>query len=176
MKKGFVQIYTGDGKGKTTAAIGLALRAHSRGFSVVILQFLKHQASGEISYIEESIPQITVKRFHSQSTFVWQMNDAERAQLNDETRNGFVEAQKIAESGSCDLLILDELLGACRNGFVSVDEILSLIKRKEESIELVLTGRDAPVELIAAADLVTEMKKIKHYFDDAVPAREGIEQ
>ncbi len=176
MKRGLVQVYTGDGKGKTTAAVGLALRGAGRGLKIIFIQFLKNSESGEVMLIEKSIPEIKVRRYSSQSKFIWDMNDAERDILRSETRSGFSEALSIAVEGNCDILVLDEILGAHRNGFITQDEILNMIKKKSEGLELVLTGRDAPVEIIEAADLVTEMKNIKHPFDAGVKSRDGIER
>jgi len=176
MKHGLVQIYTGHGKGKTTAAAGLAMRAAGRGLTVVFIQFLKNDPSGEIMLIEKSIPEIKVMRFNSQNKFIWNMNDEERELLRSETCEGFAGAMNAAGNGSCDILILDEIFGACRNGFITEDEILNLIKIKRAGIEIVLTGRDAPEKIINAADLVTEMKNIKHPFDAGIKARRGIER
>ncbi|MGL4370083.1 MAG: cob(I)yrinic acid a,c-diamide adenosyltransferase [Spirochaetota bacterium] len=176
MTQGLVQIYTGDGKGKTTAAAGLALRAAGRGLSVVFIQFLKCGASGEILLLEKSVPEIKLLHFNSQSAFVWDMNDGQRTLLEKETREGLSAAEEIALRGSCDILILDEIFGACRSGFITADEILKLIHEKSGSVELVLTGRDAPAEIIEAADLVTEMRKVKHPYDRGIKARNGIER
>ncbi len=179
MKNSLVQIYTGEGKGKTTAAAGLAIRAAGRGLKVVFIQFLKHDESGEVTLIERSVPEIEVLRFNSQSKFIWEMNEDERNLLRKETSEGFKSAADILKNGNCDMLILDEIFGACRNGFISEDEILKLINAEninERHAEIVLTGRDAPGKIIEAADLVTEMKKIKHPFDTGIKARIGIER
>jgi len=176
MKRGLVQVYTGDGKGKTTAAMGVALRAAGRGLNVVIIQFLKSGDSGEVMLVEKSLPEIQIKRFCSQKKFIWNMNEDEREVLRNETRIGFSEALSIAVEGSCDILVLDEIFGALRNEFISVDEILNMIKIKTDGIEIVLTGRDAPAEIIEAAHLVTEMKKIKHPFEQGIKSRDGIER
>jgi cob(I)alamin adenosyltransferase len=176
MKRGLIQVYTGDGKGKTTAAAGLALRAAGRGLKVIFIQFLKSSDSGEVMLIEKSIPEIQMKRFCSQEKFIWNMDKEEREILKSDTRRGFDEALVIAAEGDCDILILDEIFGSCRNGFVTADEIIDLIKKKSTEVELVLTGRDAPPEIIEAADLVTEMKNIKHPFDSGIQFRDGIER
>jgi cob(I)alamin adenosyltransferase len=176
MKRGLVQVYTGDGKGKTTAAAGLALRAAGRGLKVIFIQFLKSSDSGEVMLIEKSIPEIQVKRFCSQEKFIWNMDKDEREILKSDTRRGFDEALVIAAEGDSDILILDEIFGSCMNGFITADEILDLIKKKSTEMELVLTGRDAPREIIEAADLVTEMKNIKHPFDAGIQFRDGIER
>ena len=176
MNKGLVQIYTGDGKGKTTAAAGLAMRAAGRGLKVVFIQFLKSDDSGEIMLMEKSIPEIKVMRFNTQIKFIWDMNDDERELLRKETCEGLDSALNISVKGDCDMLVLDEIFGARRNGFITTAEILNLIKLKGSGVELVLTGRDAPSEIIETADLVTEMKKIKHPFDIGIKARTGIER
>ena len=176
MKQGLVQIYTGDGKGKTTAAAGLAMRAAGRGLKVVFIQFLKSGDSGEIMLMEKNIHEIKMMRFNSQDKFIWNMSEGELDLLGKETREGLDAAVKIAESGSCDILILDEIFGALKNGFISVNDILILIKKKESGVELVLTGRDAPAEIIKEAHLVTEMRKVKHPFDAGIKARRGIER
>jgi len=176
MKQGIVQVYTGDGKGKTTAAAGLAMRAAGRNLNVVFIQFLKSDDSGEIMLIEKSVPEIRIMRFNSQKKFIWDMNEEERELLKKETREGFNVASDISGKGGCDMLVLDEIFGACRNGFITTDEILNLIKSKHSGVELVLTGRDAPSEIIEAADLATEMKKVKHPFDAGMKARMGIER
>lgn len=175
MKQGLVQIYSGEGKGKTTAAAGLAMRASGRGLGVIFIQFLKSGDSGEIHCIRKNIPGIEVLSLNSQGKFIWNMNETELEGLKNETREGFDRAADIARNGLCDLLILDEIFGALGNGFITIDEILKLIRNRSSGTELVLTGRGAPPEIIEAADLVTEMKKIKHPFDSGIDARRGIE-
>lgn len=175
MRRGLVQVYTGDGKGKTTAAAGLAIRAAGRGLNVVFMQFLKNGNSGEIILIEKRFPEISVMGFNSQQKFIWDMNESERELLEKETCRGLAEAEEISENGNCDILILDEIFGTLKTGFISTDDILNLIRNRSERVELVLTGRDAPEEIIKVSDLVTEMRKVKHPFDDGVKARSGIE-
>ncbi len=176
MKTGLVHVYTGDGKGKTSAAIGLAVRAAGRDLKVVFIQFLKSEDSGEVILLEKYIPLVKVLRFNTQNKFIWNMNDDERQLLRAETREGFNAADRYSVKGDCDILVLDEIFGSCRNGFVNEDEILTLIKNRNSVVELVLTGRDAPEKIIEASDLVTEMKNIKHPFDKGIKARIGIER
>ena len=176
MERGLVQVYTGDGKGKTTAAFGQALRALGRGLKVVVIQFLKSNESGEVLYIRNNIPGMELHRFNSQEKFIRSMNNKELDQLKKETISGFEFAGKIIAGNKCDVLILDECLGAVNNGFITVPELINLIKSKPDTMEIVLTGRDASTELIEAADLVTEMKKIKHPFNEGIAARTGIEK
>jgi cob(I)alamin adenosyltransferase len=176
MKEGLVQVYTGDGKGKTTAATGLAVRAAGRGLKVIFIRFLKKDDSGEVTMIEKNIPEIKFMKLNSQDKFIWNMNEEERELLRKETREGIIEAMNFAKNGTCDVLVLDEIFGAYRNGFISEDDILNLIKVKHNGVELVLTGRDAPRVIIEAADLVTKMENIKHPFDAGIKARTGIER
>lgn len=176
MKEGLVQVYTGDGKGKTTAATGLAIRAAGRGLKVIFIRFLKKNDSGEVTMIERNIPEIKFMKFNSQDKFIWNMNEEERELLKKETREGLTQAMNIAENGTCDVLVLDEIFGACRNGLIGEDDILNLIKVKQSGVELVLTGRDAPQIIIEAADLVTKMENIKHPFDSGIKTRTGIER
>lgn len=176
MKQGLVQVYTGDGKGKTTAAAGLAMRAAGRGLSVTLIQFLKCDSSGEIMFIEKRIPEIRLMRYNSQKKFIWNMNEQERELMKQETLDGMKAASSISSGGGCDILILDEIFGALKNGFISTDDILELINKKSPEVELVLTGRDAPESVVNAADLVTEMRNIRHPFDSDIIARDGIER
>lgn len=162
-ERGKVQIYTGCGKGKSTAAFGLAMRAAGCGGRVFIIQFQKGLRCGE----HESAEKLGI----------------ELAQCPKGRGFGpcaspcplLAAARGILERGDADLLILDEIMAAMRYGCVTREEALSLLDARGEKTELVLTGRGAPAELIERADLVTEMKKIKHYYDDGLPARRGIE-
>ncbi len=176
MDKGLVQIYTGEGKGKTTAAFGQAMRAAGRGLSVEILQFLKGRDSGEVLFLREQSSRISVQRFNSLRKMPWKMNTYELAILGEETKKGMEQARQIATDGNCDLLILDEIIGACNKGIVTIDDIEDVITMAQGNMEIILTGRHADEKLVAIADLVTEMKKIKHPFDRGVQARTGIER
>ena len=174
LKKGLVQIYTGDGKGKTTAAIGQCIRSAGYGLNVVMVQFLKGGYTGELSTIDK-INNFNIFRFEKERDFVWNLSKPEIEELRKEIRTGYEFIKKIVDEGSCDVLIVDEIMGAHYNKFITTDEIIYLIKNKKESMELVLTGRDVPQEVIDLADLVTEMKMIKHPFEKGIAAREGIE-
>ena len=174
LKKGLVQIYTGDGKGKTTAAIGQGIRSAGYGLNVVMVQFLKGGYTGELSTIDK-INNFNIFRFEKERDFVWNLSKAEIEELKKEIRTGYEFIKKIVDEGSCDVLIIDEIMGAHYNKFISTDEIIYLIKNKKESMEIVLTGRNVPMEVIDLADLVTEMKMIKHPFEKGIGAREGIE-
>lgn len=174
MKKGYVQIYTGNGKGKTTAAIGLAVRAAGRGLRVQIVQFLKGMDTGEVSILE-NINGISIKRVADSIKFIWNMNDDEKSDSCSRASQGIEEILSQLENNEVDLLILDESLGALETGIITIEQIASILNAKPEGVEIVLTGRNAPSELIEKANLVTEMMPIKHYFDEGVNARKGIE-
>lgn len=168
---GYVHVYTGDGKGKTTAAIGLALRALNAGKRVYVAQFIKSSASGEIEALEAHFPGADAECF-GLGRFVRRdpsKEDIEAAQ------RGIKRLQEVLASGEYDVVVADELNGALKAGLVTIDDILALIAIRPDHVELVITGRNADPRLIEQADLVTEMRKIKHYFDDGVVAREGIE-
>jgi len=178
LKKGLVQIYTGEGKGKTTAAFGLALRAAGQGNKVLIYQFLKPPS---LDIGERFALQLAALRIRVESLDVsWDMSES----FDDETaaaqtRTAISEVlERIArtvEKRFYDLLILDEIVFCLSKGLAKLEDIKNIIDRKDRAVEIVLTGRGATEELIAMADLVTEMKKIKHPFDKGVPARRGIE-
>lgn len=176
MEQGLVQLYTGDGKGKTTAAMGLALRAAGRGRAVTVVQFLKAEETGEVLIINERLPQIRIIRTARQAAFSWSLDQAGRDRAAEDVREGIGVAQGIMAAGGCDLLVLDEIVTAAAIGYCRVDDILALIAARPPALELVLTGRGATPELIGAADLVTEMRKVCHPFDRGIGARRGIEQ
>jgi cob(I)alamin adenosyltransferase len=168
---GLVQIYTGDGKGKTTAALGLALRAAGWGVRVYIAQFMKGQDYGELHSLAKFAPQITIERF-GQPGFIRQAS-AEDIAL---AQQGLAHAQAALVGGEYNIVILDEICIALHFNLLELDQVLQLIDQRPAAVELVLTGRRAPQELIDRADLVTEMKEIKHPYQRGVPARRGIEQ
>jgi len=170
MIKGCVQVYTGDGKGKTTAAIGLAVRALGAGLQVYFAQFLKGGDYSEKRFLETL--ENLVFRQYGRSGFVSRNpSDEDRAMA----RRGLQEAKEALRGGAYDLVVLDEANVACSLGLITKDDVLSLLLERHETTELVLTGRNASPELLGAADLVTEMKNVKHYFNSGIPARPGIE-
>lgn len=172
LSHGLVQVYTGEGKGKTTAALGLALRALGRGLRVFMLQFLKGDDTGELHagrlfgdrFI---IEQTGLKGFIRRDRIA--EADIHRAQA------ALQRAREVLTSGDYDLVILDEINVAMYFELIPVREVLHLLQDRAPYVEVVLTGRYAPEEIIAAADLVTEMKNIKHYYQAGIPARRGIE-
>lgn len=156
--RGIIQVYMGDGKGKTTAAFGQAIRAAGNGFKVKIVQFMKKREYGEIKFLEDS--NVTVVQ-HGRDQFVRRENPAEiDLRL---AREGLEDAKESLDD--FDLLILDEINVALDFGLLEVEEVLELLDEKPKSTELILTGRNPPKEIIDGADLVSEMKKIKHPFD-----------
>ncbi|MDD5766331.1 MAG: cob(I)yrinic acid a,c-diamide adenosyltransferase [Candidatus Marinimicrobia bacterium] len=169
--KGMVQVYTGDGKGKTTAALGLALRASGAGLRVAIFQFVKGEIYSEIKAIREFLPAITVKQF-GRKCFIRTKPEPEDIRLAQE---GLKEVKHAITEGQYDLIILDEANIAVHFQLFTADNLLEIIQSKPEDVELVITGRNADLKILAAADLVTEMKEIKHYYHKGIPAREGIE-
>ena len=170
--KGYVQVYTGDGKGKTTAALGLALRGAGAGLKVYIAQFVKGMAYSEHKSLARLSPAVVVKQF-GRGCFIQDTPAKEDIQAAQE---GLKEVKEIMSSGRYDMIILDEANIATSLGLFSVEDLLDLIRGKPKGVELVITGRGADPRVMEAADLVTEMKEIKHYFQRGVIAREGIEK
>jgi cob(I)alamin adenosyltransferase len=169
---GLVQVYTGDGKGKTTAAFGLAMRAAGHGERVLVLQFMKADPTwGEIVSARKlgiAVEQVGLDHW----VIKGEATDEDLAAA----AAGFARARELVMSGDYDLVVLDELITAAFFELVGLDEVLRLITfDRPARVELVLTGRRAPAEVVEAADLVTEMKPVKHYYDAGVEAREGIE-
>jgi cob(I)alamin adenosyltransferase len=168
---GRVHIYTGDGKGKTTAALGLTVRATGAGLRVFIGQFIKGREYSEIKTIKEQLPTVTVEQF-GLGCFIKRDPTPEDIEA---AEKGLTRIREAMLSGEFDVIIADEANCAVTAGLFDTDALLQLVQDKPENIELVFTGRNADPRLIECADLVTEMKKIKHYYDDGVQGRPGIE-
>ncbi|MDO3379798.1 cob(I)yrinic acid a,c-diamide adenosyltransferase [Geoalkalibacter halelectricus] len=173
LARGRVQVYTGNGKGKTTASLGLCLRAAGHGLHIHVLQFMKGSTVyGELEGARKLAPYLSIEQV-GRDTFVSRDNpdpvDAAMA------RNGFDKARQLVLSGDYDLIVLDEINCAVDYGLISLEELKDLIRNKPAHTELVLTGRNAHPEIIEIADLVTEMREIKHYFNAGQVSREGIE-
>jgi cob(I)alamin adenosyltransferase len=166
-----VLVNTGDGKGKSTAAFGTALRAVARGWKVGVIQFLK---SGEWKVGEESIGRrLGIDWWALGDGFTWDSEDMEESEAI--AREAWASARERIESDEYDLLILDEITYPVNWGWIEVDELLSVIAARPDRLNLILTGRDAPAELVQVADTVTEMKKVKHAYDEGIMARRGID-
>jgi cob(I)alamin adenosyltransferase len=169
--KGYLQVYTGDGKGKTTAALGLAIRAAGAGLSVLFAQFVKGQQYSETLALERFSDRITVRQYGRRCFIVETPTEADI----EEAAKGLAAVRESLRSGTYQLVILDEASIALHYKLFTVDELLSAIGERSPDCEVVVTGRRAPQELIDAADLVTEMKEVKHYYAKGVQARIGIE-
>ena len=167
--KGLVQVYTGDGKGKTTAALGQALRAAGQGMKVIFIQFLKGEEGGE-HFLAKKFRPFEIVQIGTGNIF--KKSDDE---LMAEARQAFELAEKALISGDYDMVVLDEIFIAHWRGFISRNDILDLIEKKPRHVELIMTGRKAPAEVIKRADLVTEMLMIKHPFSSGIHQRKGIE-
>lgn len=202
-RTGQIHVYTGDGKGKTTAAMGLVLRAVGQGLNVYVIQFLKGGSyTGEYLCLKNFIPNVEVMQFgkpcikqqkqmkinsfvSSRERFDFVRDEVECGNcrscfVNDDEQKDFVKeafkkAQEVVGCGDYDLVVLDEINMAVHLGFLEKEKLLGLMDKKPKQIEMVLTGRNACSEVISAADLVTEMKEVKHYFNKGLLARKGVE-
>jgi cob(I)alamin adenosyltransferase len=172
LETGLVQVYTGEGKGKTSAAFGLALRALGRGLRVYVIQFIKGGFDYGELYAAKRLPNLELKAF-GQGKFVTQVPPSEQdIALAEEA---FVFAKRVVESGEHDVVVLDEINVAVHLGLLKVEDVVNLVKSKPKHVELILTGRYALEEIVEIADLVTEMREIKHPFARGVKPRKGIE-
>jgi cob(I)alamin adenosyltransferase len=172
LEKGYVQVYTGNGKGKTTAALGLAVRAAGHGLNVCIFQFIKGGGPyGEHTIAGRLAPYVTIIQTGRPG---W-VNTRDISEDRAAAQKALLQARELLSGGAYDLFICDEINGAVGFGLIDVDQVLELIRLKPERVELVLTGRNADKRIIEAADLVTEMRDVKHYYTAGVPARTGIE-
>jgi cob(I)alamin adenosyltransferase len=170
MDKGYIQIYTGNGKGKTTAALGLSLRAICAGRKVFFGQFLKGMNYSELD-AGKYLPGFDLQQFGTDS-FIFEKPGQEDI---DAAREGLKRAEEVLVSGEYDIVVLDEVNLAVYYGMIAAAELIEVLDKRDWKVEVVLTGRYAHSSLIEKADLVTEMKEIKHYYSEGVMAREGIE-
>ncbi|MDN5347939.1 MAG: cob(I)alamin adenosyltransferase [Clostridia bacterium] len=171
--KGYVQVYTGNAKGKTTAALGLAFRAMGRGLKTYIGQFMKGQYYSELKSVEMVQPYITIEQY-GKDTFIHVQGPTEEDVRM--AREGLAKARQAMLSGKYDIVVFDEINTAHYFRLISTEEMLDIIAAKPDGVEIIFTGRYAPPEVIEKADLVTEMVEVKHYYRAGVPAREGIER
>lgn len=171
--RGYVQVYTGNGKGKTTAALGLAFRAMGSGLKTYIGQFMKGIQYGELKSAEMVRPYITIEQYGRES-FIDGKKPLREEDLK-MAKAGLEKAKKAMLSGVYDIIVFDEINVAHYFNLITVEEMLDIIESRPDGVELVFTGRHAPSEIIDAADLVTEMVEIKHYYQKGVKARKGIE-
>jgi cob(I)alamin adenosyltransferase len=192
-RTGYLQVYSGDGKGKTTAAIGLAIRALGAGMRVLFLQFMKSKIYSEHNILPDISPNLTLETL-GKPYFIAEEGSVpteELAKLKDDMvifppgkppqdyveliANGLKRAREAMCSGDYDLVVLDEIVVALHFGLITWEQLREVIDSRPDSVELVLTGRGATPELIARADLVTDMRDTKHYYTKGITARKGIE-
>ena len=170
--KGYIQVYTGDGKGKTTAALGLALRAAGAGLKVLVAQFLKQGEYSEIKALKLFEDRIKVRQYGCGRFVRGKPTEEERKAAG----RGMEEIRGYIRNGSFDMIVVEEGNVAVMCGLITEEELLDLMENKPEAMELVITGRGATEKVIQKADLVTEMREVKHYFKEGVQARKGIEK
>ncbi|AIY82269.1 corrinoid adenosyltransferase BtuR/CobO/CobP family protein [Clostridium baratii str. Sullivan] len=176
MELGLIHIYCGDGKGKTTAAMGLGMRAAGRNKKVLLTQFLKSNKTGELNSIEKLSEFFHVVKGVPAKKFVWNMNEEEKLEVKKEHTNRFREVTKKAIEEEYDLLILDEIIATINRDFVMLSEVIDFLKNKPTGLEVVMTGRNPKEELIELADYVSEIKEVKHPYNKGIKSRVGIER
>ncbi len=170
--RGLLQVYTGEGKGKTTAACGLAVRARGRGLSVCFVQFVKGgDPSGELAVLREAGVEIVRPAVVSSGLMIGVITPEDRSAAAE----AWEVARRVISAGSWDVVILDEVCVAMGHGLVDTGDVLRALVDRPDHVEVVCTGRNAPIGLLDAADLVTEMRAVKHPYDGGVEARRGIE-
>lgn len=169
--RGYIHLYTGNGKGKTTTALGLALRASGAGKRVYIAQFVKGMKYSEVNAIVQHLPNMEIKQY-GLDCFI---NKEPSPEDIDAAQAGLSQSLELICSGRYDVFVLDEICIALYFNLIDIEDVLNLINHKPPHTELILTGRYAPQELVDAAHLVTEMREVKHYYTQGVEARKGIE-
>jgi len=172
--KGYIHVYTGNGKGKTTAALGLAFRAWGRGLRTYVGQFMKGQFYAELAAAARTDGHIVIEQY-GKDTFVHVKHPPEPEDVA-MAQAGFAKLKQAMLSNDYQIIVADEIITALYFHLLAADEVLALMREKPNRIELILTGRYCPAEIIAAADLVTEMCEVKHYYAQNVPARDGVER
>lgn len=172
LERGIVQVYTGNGKGKTSAAFGLALRAIGRGLKVYVIQFIKGGFDYGELYIVDKLPNLTLKAF-GRGRFVTE-KPPEREDI-EFAEKAMALAEEVVKSDEYDIVVLDEINVALNLKLIKIERVLELIRNKPKHVELILTGRYAPDKIIEAANLVTEMREVKHPYNKGFQARKGIE-
>ena len=175
MKQGYLEIYTGDGKGKTTAAMGVALRSLACGYSVYVGQFMKQGYTGERAMLEACAEKVQSTCVFEQFGTGNELKAYDKQKDAQACRDGLKRAIEVIRSETFDVIILDEINVADSLGYFKDGAVMDLISLRPRTTELILTGRGACAHVIEAADLVTEMRQVKHYFDQGVMARKGIE-
>lgn len=174
MEKGLVHIYSGSGKGKTTAAVGLTVRAAGRGKKAVFCQFLKGNQSGELSVLG-TLPGVTLILDYPVRGFTFSMTEEERAQTRLEQQEKWKKAACTAVENGADLLVLDEVMAAVNGGFLPEEWVVRFLEERPETLEVVLTGRNPPEAITALSDYHSEITPLRHPYEKGIQAREGIE-
>lgn len=174
MDKGLIHIYTGDGKGKTTAAVGLAIRCLGSGDKVVFTQLMKGNHSSEREILE-NLDGVFVIPAEKTFGFSWTLSEEEKAEAREVYTRQFQTAVARAAAEKCKMIVFDELISAYNNNMVDRDAVLSFLKQKPSALEVVMTGREPQPELAAMASYISEIKKVKHPYDEGIPFRKGIE-
>lgn len=174
LETGLIHIYTGDGKGKTTAAVGLTIRAHAHGLRIMFVQFLKNGLSGEIGILRQ-LPNIKVYSGQADMKFTNQMADDDKARALAMHEHFFAEAVAAARRGDLDLLVLDETFGAIATGLLNSDEVYDFLCTKPATLEVVLTGRDPEPRFLKLADYISNIQCLAHPYSRGILAREGID-
>lgn len=161
MNKKIVQVYCGTGKGKTTAAVGQCIRAASMGCEVIIIQFLKGKDAEEFSFLTKLEPDIKLFRFEKEQDFYLNLTEEQQSEEKQNILNGFNFARKVIETGGCDVLVLDEVLGLIELGIITTEDLIKLIQIRDDYVKLVMTGTNLPQELTEYVDLISEIRPIK---------------
>jgi cob(I)alamin adenosyltransferase len=174
LTKGYFQVYTGNGKGKTTAALGIAFRAMGHGLTTYIGQFMKGQTYGELKSCKTLAPLVTIEQYGKKTlTHVKEVPEDDDIRM---AKDGIEKARQAMLSGKYDIVVFDEITTAHFFHLITIKEMLETISVKPAGVEVIFTGRYAPPEILERADLVTEMKEVKHYYQTGVEARKGIER
>lgn len=161
MNKKIVQVYCGTGKGKTTAAVGQCIRAASMGYEVIIIQFLKGKDAEEFSFLSKLEPDIKLFRFEKEEEFYSELTEERQNEEKENIINGFNFARKVIETGGCDVLVLDEVLGLIELGIITTEDVVKLIQLRDDYVRLVMTGQKLSDELAEYVDIISEIRPIK---------------
>lgn len=175
MEKGLVEVYYGNGKGKTTAAIGLGIRALGNNYKVIMVQFLKNDDTSECKMLKNLEPQFKVFNFEKKRGFTWELTEEEKLEITSETKNALKFASKVMDTGECDVLILDEILNSVGLGIIDEEILCEFIDNKPDEVELVLTGRPLSEAIAKRANYISHIEAVKHPMEEGMDARPGIE-